>query len=329
MHATGYDGCSTASNHSLDKGFDGVRSTLDTFDVVGLRHAGTARTPEEAAAITTYDVRGVRIAHLSYTYGFNGLPLPADAPWSANLIDAGRIHADAARARQEGAALVVVSLHWGTEYRAAPDGFQESVVSQLLPSEDIDLVIGHHAHVVQPVRKVGATYVVFGLGNELSNQSEPPRRDGLTVVASANPSFGRLAVHRPRDRPHLGRPRRPPRAARRARPRRPGHAARPRRRPPRLLRPDRRDRHLRRRPRPGGAGRTRLANGATYGPILRRPGRRSGLKPRAAAVRGQADERAQRSRTLTLSGWPPAVSGDPLGTISRRCMRRSTTGRGA
>ena len=191
VHATGYDGCSTASNHSLDKGFDGVRSTLDTFDFVGLRHAGTARTPQEAAAITSYDVRGIRIAHLSYAYGFNGLPLPADAPWSANLIDAARIHADAARARQEGAALVVVSLHWGTEYRAAPDGFQESVVSQLLPSEDVDLVIGHHAHVVQPVRKVGATYVVFGLGNELSNQSEPPRRDGLTVVASAGPSFGR------------------------------------------------------------------------------------------------------------------------------------------
>jgi poly-gamma-glutamate synthesis protein (capsule biosynthesis protein) len=52
-------------------------------------------------------------------------------------------------------------------------------------------VIGHHAHVVQPVRKIGATYVVFGLGNELSNQSEPPRRDGLTVVAIAGPSFGR------------------------------------------------------------------------------------------------------------------------------------------
>jgi Bacterial capsule synthesis protein PGA_cap len=191
VHATGYDGCSTASNHSLDKGLAGVQATLDTFDGVGLRHAGTARTPDEAAATTIYEVRGIRIAHLSYSFGFNGLPLPSDAPWAANLIDPGRIHADAARARQSGAALVVVSLHWGTEYRAGPDSYQEAVADELLPSDDIDLVIGHHAHVVQPVRKVGATYVVFGLGNELSNQSEPARRDGLTVVAVASPAFGR------------------------------------------------------------------------------------------------------------------------------------------
>jgi Bacterial capsule synthesis protein PGA_cap len=191
VQATGYDGCSTASNHSLDKGMAGVQATLDTFDRAGLRHAGTARSPEEAAAITTYEVRGIRVAHLSYAFGFNGLPLPSGAPWAANLIDTARIHADAARARQEGAALVVVSVHWGTEYSASPDSFQEAVAGELLPSDDIDLVIGHHAHVVQPVRKIGATYVVFGLGNELSNQSEPPRRDGLTVVAIASPSFGR------------------------------------------------------------------------------------------------------------------------------------------
>jgi poly-gamma-glutamate synthesis protein (capsule biosynthesis protein) len=191
VRAVGYDGCSTASNHSVDKGFDGVRATLDTFDLVGLHHAGTARTAEEAAVITTYEVRGIRIAHLSYAYGFNGLPLPAEAPWAANQIDVARIRADAARARSEGAALVVVSLHWGAEYQHEPSAEQEAVAAELLPSEDIDLVIGHHAHVVQPVRQVGPTYVVFGLGNELSNQTQVPRRDGLTVVATAQPSFGR------------------------------------------------------------------------------------------------------------------------------------------
>ena len=243
-------------------------------------------------------MRGIRIAHLSYAYGFNGLPLPADAPWSANLIDAGRIHADAARARQEGAALVVVSLHWGTEYRAAPDGFQESVVSQLLPSEDIDLVIGHHAHVVQPVRKVGATYVVFGLGNELSNQSEPPRRDGLTVVASAGPSFGRwrftglqivptwvdLAGHRV--------------LPGRARPRRPGHAARPRRRPAWLLRPDRRHRHLRRRTRASRCRRSRADPRPDRTEI--RVGRYD-----LSTVRAQVDDRARR----LIEPAPPGSGG--------------------
>jgi poly-gamma-glutamate synthesis protein (capsule biosynthesis protein) len=171
-----------------------VQTTLGAFDLAHLRHAGTARSAAEAQAVTLYDVRGVRIAHLSYAFGFNGLPLPAGAPWSANLIDPARIHDDAARARAAGADLVVVSLHWGTEYQAAPDRFQESVAAALLPSEDIDLVIGHHAHVVQPIRKIGATYVVFGLGNELSNQSQDERRDGLTVLATAGPWFGRLRV---------------------------------------------------------------------------------------------------------------------------------------
>jgi hypothetical protein len=72
IRAAGFDGCSVASNHVLDQGVAGIDATLDHLDRVGLGHAGAARTPEEAHSITTYEVRGTRIAHLSYTYGFNG-----------------------------------------------------------------------------------------------------------------------------------------------------------------------------------------------------------------------------------------------------------------
>ncbi len=181
----GYDGCSTASNHSLDQGPDGVRATLDVFDLYGLGHVGTARSAEEGALPARYERRGVAIAHLSYAYGFNGFTVPPDAPWSVDAIDPARVRDDAQRARRAGADLVIVSLHWGSEYRAQPDEYQERVADELLPSPDIDLVIGHHAHVVQPIREIDATYVVFGLGNELSNQTQTPRRDGLTVVATA------------------------------------------------------------------------------------------------------------------------------------------------
>lgn len=182
---TGYDGCSTASNHSLDQGRAGIAATLERFDLDGLRHTGTARTAEEGAAVTMYDVGGAKVAHLSYAYGFNGYPIPAGAPFAVNQIDVERIHRDATAARAAGAQLVVVSLHWGTEYQHAPDGFQRDVAARLLPWPDIDVVIGHHAHVVQPIEQVDGTFVVFGLGNQLANQQQVPKSDGLTVVLTA------------------------------------------------------------------------------------------------------------------------------------------------
>jgi poly-gamma-glutamate synthesis protein (capsule biosynthesis protein) len=184
--SAGYDGCSTASNHSLDQGRDGIAATLDRFDAVGLRHAGTARTAEEGASITTYDVGGVKVAHLSYAYDFNGYKIPSDAPWAVNQIDGQRIRDDAHRAREAGADFVVVSCHWGTEYQHDPNQYQRDVASQILPSPDIDLVVGHHAHVVQPIGQVGGTYVVWGLGNQLANQPETGRSDGLTAVVTVS-----------------------------------------------------------------------------------------------------------------------------------------------
>lgn len=185
VKVTGYDGCSTASNHSLDQGQAGIGVTLDRFDADGLEHAGTARTAEEGAAVTMYDVSGAKVAHLSYAYGFNGYQLPADAPFAANQIDVNRIHAEATRARQAGAQLVVVSLHWGTEYQHEPDAFQRQTAADLLPWPDIDVIVGHHAHVVQPIEQVEGTYVVWGLGNHLTNQPQVPKSDGLTAVLSA------------------------------------------------------------------------------------------------------------------------------------------------
>ena len=167
----GYDGCSTASNHSLDKGTWGIAATLNLFDEIGLSHAGMARTSEEAAAPTLYGVNGIMIGHLSYTYGLNGFILPADQPWAVNVNSVEDILAEAQAAIGAGADVVVLSIHWGAEYRVAPTEQQRALAKELLAGDEIDLIVGTHAHVIQPVEFISGNYVIYGLGNFLSNQS--------------------------------------------------------------------------------------------------------------------------------------------------------------
>jgi hypothetical protein len=180
VRRAGYDGCSTASNHSLDKGFTGVSDTLSVFDDEGISQSGMARSAQESATPPIHDANGVAVGHLSYTYGLNGMPLPE--PWMANLIDVDRILADAAAIRARGAEVVLVSMHWGNEYQHEPSGEQIAQAQALLASPDIDAIIGDHVHVVQPIDRINGKPVVYGMGNSLSNQTDPPnRRDGVIV----------------------------------------------------------------------------------------------------------------------------------------------------
>ena len=171
IKAAGYDRCSLASNHALDQGAAGVDSTLGAFDAAGLGHAGMARSAEEAAP-RTFDVNGVAVAHLSASYSFNGFDPPAGEPWRANLIDPARIIAEAQQARAAGASVVIVSLHWGAEGVTEVLAEQRSVAEQLTASGAVDLIIGHHAHVVQPIEQVNGRWVVFGMGNQLSGMGD-------------------------------------------------------------------------------------------------------------------------------------------------------------
>jgi len=180
---TGYDVCSTASNHSVDTGAEGLVRTLRTLDRVGMAHFGTALTRKDSRTPYVTDVEGVEVALLNYTYGTNGIPVPSDMPWSVPLIDPQQIVDDAARARRDGAEAVLVGLHFGTEYSTAPDAYQLDVVDRITRSPDIDLVYGHHAHVPQPFDKVHGTWVAFGLGNFIAQQETtiPDTYRGITA----------------------------------------------------------------------------------------------------------------------------------------------------
>ncbi|MEU1073682.1 MULTISPECIES: CapA family protein [unclassified Streptomyces] len=170
---TGYDSCSTASNHSLDDGADGIARTLRAFDKAGLQHTGSGRTAAESASPALLEAGGAKVAQLAYTYDTNGYPMPEGQPWAVHLIDEQKIVADARAARRAGADVVVVSLHWGTEWQTEPDERQLRLGKALTASRtagrpDIDLILGTHAHIPQAYEKVNGTWIVYGEGDQIA-----------------------------------------------------------------------------------------------------------------------------------------------------------------
>jgi hypothetical protein len=183
VKATGFDACSTASNHSVDRGQAGIAGTRRSLRRARVRHTGVFSSPRQRRRPLILRARGVKVALLAYTQTTNGLPLPH--PWSVNLATPRRILADARRARRAGARVVIVNVHWGTEFRHEPDAFQLALARRLSRSRAITAVVGQHAHVVQPIRRVGRLWVVFGEGNLLSNQTaaccSAASQDGMLV----------------------------------------------------------------------------------------------------------------------------------------------------
>jgi poly-gamma-glutamate synthesis protein (capsule biosynthesis protein) len=164
----GFDRCSTASNHTYDRGLAGIDTTINALLANNVAQSGMARTPNEIEP-QTFSVKGVTLSHLSYTFSYNGLSLPQDQEWRSALIDTDRILRDARKAREMGADAVIVSMHWGNEMSHQLNSQQTNVADALTKSGDVDLIVGHHAHVVQPIEKVNGVWVMYGMGNVLSN----------------------------------------------------------------------------------------------------------------------------------------------------------------
>lgn len=197
----GWDGCSTASNHTVDKGARGVAATLAAFDANGLQHAGSARTAEEGARTAFYTVitgdQEVKVANVSFSYGTNGMPV--GDPWEVNLFDAeasdaAPIIAAAEKARAEGADVVIASVHCCVEYRTDPTPAQRLLAERIAASGAVDLYVGHHAHVPQPIELLPGgpggegMWTAFGLGNYLSNQDSrccaPETANGVLLTST-------------------------------------------------------------------------------------------------------------------------------------------------
>jgi Bacterial capsule synthesis protein PGA_cap len=200
IRAVGWDACSTASNHSLDAGAYGIATTLRALDRAGVRHAGTARSPRERRRTPILTVKGVRIAFLAYTALTNGQPMPNR--YALEMASAPRILADARRARRRGADTVIVNMHWGDEYRHSVTPSQAALARRLTRSPAISAIVGQHAHVVQPIRRMRGKPVVFGEGNLVSNQTAAccpaAAQDGLVALIDFVARGGRVRARRVR-----------------------------------------------------------------------------------------------------------------------------------
>ena len=148
----GVDVLSTANNHCLDKGFKGLSRTLDVLDQLGIDHAGTSRTPEEQAKVLIKDVNGIKVAILSFTYGTNGINPPSDKGYCVNYIDKNFIKGRIDVAKSEGAEIVIACMHWGIEYQTKQNAEQEKLAN-LLFTNGVDVILGSHPHVLQPMEK--------------------------------------------------------------------------------------------------------------------------------------------------------------------------------
>ena len=192
--AAGFDLVSTANNHSRDQGMDGLYRTLDILDQAGLAHVGTYRSQEErdqTSGIYVADVGGISVALLSYTYGLNGFRLDSDKMYAVNLFnldyyttlanpDYELLKSDLAAARALDTDLIAVMIHWGNEYKNAPNSHQTNL-AQFLVEQGADLILGGHPHVLEPYETITATgwdgrerqgFVIYSLGNFISNQLE-------------------------------------------------------------------------------------------------------------------------------------------------------------
>ena len=175
----------TANNHCLDQGPEGLISTLDALDALGCAHTGTARSERERDDVLIIEKNGVRTAFLAYTFSTNGKPLPEKRPYAVNCIrlntkdaDLSLVRRQVEAAREKSADFVVILPHWSLEYELFPTRTVMNTARRLA-ALGADAVIGNHPHSVQPIEWLRATdpysgrekdcLVVYALGNLLGD----------------------------------------------------------------------------------------------------------------------------------------------------------------
>ena len=176
----GIDVLVTANNHSCDRGSMGILRTNRVLDSLEILHTGTFSNQQnrDSLNLLVLEKEGIRIGLLNYTYGTNGIPF--HAPTYVNLLDSSLIKKDLKFARTKNLDKLIVFVHWGAEYQDQPNLYQKNF-NQFFKRQGVDIVIGSHPHVVQPMHYIKNNdkefLTVYSLGNFVSNQRDF-RKDG-------------------------------------------------------------------------------------------------------------------------------------------------------
>lgn len=164
----GFNMVSLANNHSLDKDEKGILNSNEYWKSKNVITAGTYSSWDERNDIKVYEKNGVKYAFLAYTTTTNGLSMPKGKEYLLNVYSEKQVKEDIEKIKDK-VDVIIVSMHWGEEYVFEPtEGEKE--IANYLSSLGVNLIIGSHPHVVQPVGYVNDTLVIYSLGNFLSGQ---------------------------------------------------------------------------------------------------------------------------------------------------------------
>ncbi len=203
LRDVGFDLLLTANNHCLDRRDKGLVRTCQALDSMNIAHIGTYRDAQERSQRLPYivNIKGIKVAFLDYTYGTNGIRIQGEVV--VDFIDQQRIAEDIALARKRGADAICVNMHWGIEYTLKPVAEQRTL-ADFLVTQGVDLIIGGHPHVVEPMEmRYSKEYdknvlLVYSLGNFISNMSDIDCRGGAMVKVTLRMENGKPIVEAPR-----------------------------------------------------------------------------------------------------------------------------------
>lgn len=207
--SAGFDMLLTANNHCNDTGLEGIKRTLEVIQEKQMDTLGTQNTAEEPKYVVK-DINGVKVGMMCYTYetntspdiiALNGINLASAGKGMVNVFDYQsltpfytEVQQSLDQMKAEGAEATVIYLHWGIEYQLKPNQQQISI-AQKLCDMGIDVIVGGHPHVVQPIDLLTSTtdeshktVCLYSLGNAVSNQ----RKGNLSMVSTAHTEDGML-----------------------------------------------------------------------------------------------------------------------------------------
>lgn len=168
MRAVGFNAVSLASNHSLDKGEKGILNTVKYFKTTDMLYNGMNDSEEMRNNFTIKEKNNITYTMLSYTTKTNGLSTPKGKEYLINIYDKEQVKKDIEAIRDK-VDVLIVAMHWGIEYINMPND-EEKEIAEYLSSLGVDIIIGNHPHILQPITKIGDTIVMYSLGNFISNQ---------------------------------------------------------------------------------------------------------------------------------------------------------------